>query len=76
MWGAFWLAYGILNILLAAGALTAPTPWYHNPELGFWFFALGAITASGALASLAESVARMGRAGREDGSVASQPAWE
>ena len=24
MWGAFWLAYGILNILLAAGALTAP----------------------------------------------------
>jgi hypothetical protein len=56
MWGAFWLAYGILNILVAAGALTAPTPWYHNPELGFWFFAPAAITASGALASLAESL--------------------
>jgi hypothetical protein len=56
MWGAFWLAYGILNILVAAGALTAPTPWFHNPELGFWFFALAAITASGFLASLAESV--------------------
>ena len=56
MWGAFWLAYGVLNILLAAGALTAPTPWYHNPELGFWFFALGAITASGFLAALAESL--------------------
>ena len=56
MWGAFWLAYGILNILIAAGALTAPTPWYHNPELGFWFFALAAITASGFLASLAESL--------------------
>src|ERR671933_2457264 len=55
-WGAFWLAYGILNILIAAGALTAPTPWYHNPELGFWFFALAAITASGFLASLAESL--------------------
>src|SRR5574338_463800 len=27
-WGAFWLAYGILNILTATGALTAPTPWY------------------------------------------------
>jgi len=56
MWGAFWLAYGILNILIAAGALSAPTPWYHNPELGFWFFALAGITASGALASLAESI--------------------
>src|SRR3954451_5201339 len=29
-WGAFWLAYGILNILLATHVLTAPTPWYHN----------------------------------------------
>ena len=56
MWGAFWLAYGILNILVAAGALTAPTPWFHNPELGFWFFALAAITASGFLAALAESL--------------------
>jgi uncharacterized protein len=56
MWGAFWLAYGILNILIATHALTAPTPWYHDPELGFWFFALAAITASGAVASLAESL--------------------
>src|SRR5919202_4034297 len=56
MWGAFWLAYGILNILIAAHALSPPTPWYHNPELGFWFFALAAITASGFLASLAESL--------------------
>jgi succinate-acetate transporter protein len=56
MWGAFWLAYGILNILVAAGAVTAPRPWYHNPELGFWFFALAAITLSGFLASLAESL--------------------
>jgi uncharacterized protein len=56
MWGAFWLAYGILNILIATHALIAPTPWYHDPELGFWFFALAAITASGAVASLAESL--------------------
>jgi succinate-acetate transporter protein len=56
MWGAFWLAYGILNIMIAAHALKPPTPWFHNPELGFWFFALAAITASGALASLAESI--------------------
>src|SRR5919199_6956321 len=55
-WGAFWLAYGILNILVAAGALAAPKPWYHNPEVGFWFFALAAVTASGAVASLAENL--------------------
>jgi succinate-acetate transporter protein len=47
---------GILNVLLAARALSAPTPWYHDPELGFWFFALACITASGALAALAESI--------------------
>src|SRR5919198_3410141 len=55
-WGAFWLAYGILNVLVAAGALAAPKPWYHNPEMGFWFFALAGVTASGALASLGESI--------------------
>src|ERR671934_155532 len=55
-WGAFWLAYGILNILMAAGALAAPKPWYHNPEVGFWFFALALVPASRALAPLAESI--------------------
>jgi succinate-acetate transporter protein len=55
-WGAFWLAYGILNILVAAGALAAPKPWYHDPALGFWFFALACVTASGAVASLAENL--------------------
>ncbi|HZQ64211.1 MAG TPA: GPR1/FUN34/YaaH family transporter [Gaiellaceae bacterium] len=55
-WGAFWIGYGILNILLAAGALAAPAPWYHQPEVGYWFFALALITASGAIASLAESI--------------------
>jgi succinate-acetate transporter protein len=55
-WGSFWLAYGVLNILLATHVLHAPTPWYHNPALGFWFFALAIVTASGALASLAESL--------------------
>src|SRR5919204_2596828 len=54
-WGAFWLAYGILNILLATHVLTAPTPWYHNPEVGFWFFALAITTAIAAVAALAES---------------------
>src|SRR5437763_16046732 len=55
-WGAFWLAYGILNILLAAHVLTAPRPWYHNPEVGFWFFALAITTGIAAVAALTESI--------------------
>jgi succinate-acetate transporter protein len=56
MWGSFWIAFGILNILLATHTLAAPHPWYNQPEVGYWFFALAVITASGALASLAESL--------------------
>src|SRR5919205_1604739 len=59
-WGAFWLAYGILNILLATHVLAAPTPWYHNPEVGFWFFALAITTAIAAVAAFAEGVGLLG----------------
>jgi uncharacterized protein len=54
-WGSFWLAYGILQILVATGTVTAPTPWYHNPEVGFWFFALAITTGIAAVAALVES---------------------
>lgn len=54
MWGSFWLAYGILNLLVAVGVYTLPTGSF--PELGFWFLALGVITALGAIAALAESL--------------------
>jgi succinate-acetate transporter protein len=56
VWGSFWLAYGTLQILVAAGAITVPTPWYDNPGLGWWFFALAIVTAFGALAALTESL--------------------
>src|ERR671932_2365020 len=55
-WGSFWLAYLILNILVGAHVVTQPTPWYHNPEVGFWFFALAVTTAIAAAAALAESL--------------------
>src|SRR5436309_2196838 len=73
-WGAYWLAYGILNILVATHVLTAPTPWYHDPELGFWFFALAITTAIAAVAALAgkcgaargarHACSRLGHSGR------------
>jgi uncharacterized protein len=54
MWGSFWIAYGVLNLLAAVGALTLPTGTFT--ELGYWFLALAAITASGAIAATAESL--------------------
>jgi len=54
MWGSFWLAYGILNLLVAVGVYALPAGTF--PELGFWFIALAVITALGALAAVAESL--------------------
>ena len=55
MWGSFWLAYGILNLLVAVGAYALPTGSF--PELGFWFVALAVITGFGMLAALGENLA-------------------
>ena len=55
-WGAFWMAYLILNILVGTHVVAQPTPWYHNPEVGFWFFALAITTGIAAVAALAESL--------------------
>jgi uncharacterized protein len=53
IWGAFWLAYGLLFLLITLGVLAQPTPFV---ALGYWFIALAAITWSGTLAALAENV--------------------
>src|ERR671934_1398512 len=55
-WGSFWIAYLILNILVGTHVVAQPTPWYHNPEVGFWFFALAITTGIAAVAALAESL--------------------
>ena len=52
MWGSFWLAYGLLNILVATHQL--PTGTTMDQALAFWFIALGAITASGTLGAMLE----------------------
>jgi succinate-acetate transporter protein len=51
MWGAFWMAYGLLNLLFATKVLTPPTGPFV--ELGFWFIALAAITWVGTWAAAA-----------------------
>jgi succinate-acetate transporter protein len=55
-WGSFWLAYLILNILVGTHVVAEPKPWYHNPEVGFWFFALAITTAIACVAALTESL--------------------
>ena len=55
-WGSFWLAYLLLNVLVGTHVVAQPTPWYHNPEVGFWFFALAITTGIAAVAALAESL--------------------
>ena len=46
MWGGFWMAFGVLALMLSSGRVTIPSgplgPLF--PELGYWFIVLAAIT--------------------------------
>jgi succinate-acetate transporter protein len=56
IWAAFWLGYGFLNFMVALHLVPAPAPHAAVPAVGYWFFALAAVTAVGAFASLGESL--------------------
>ncbi len=55
MWGSFWMAFGILWVLVAAGKVTIPANGAAFQALGFWFIVLAAITWAGTAAAAAES---------------------
>jgi succinate-acetate transporter protein len=55
IWGAFWIGYGILQLLLVTKTLPETPLGHENPALGMWFVALAAITVVGALCALTES---------------------
>jgi succinate-acetate transporter protein len=55
MWGSFWIAYGILQLLGAVGVLTLPTTGTF-PEFGYWFLCLAVITGFGMVAALGENL--------------------
>lgn len=59
-WGSFWIAYGALHLLYAAGVLTPAAPGTPQPGHAFWFVVLAAITAVAAIASLGISVGLFG----------------
>jgi uncharacterized protein len=56
IWAAFWLGYGFLNFMVALKLIPAPAPGAKVPELGYWFFTLGAVTLVGMIASLSENL--------------------
>ena len=61
MWGAFWIAFGILNLEILWGKLPADAPGsVSDPQFAMWFWTLAAITVAGAFAALAESFALFG----------------
>ena len=51
-WGSFWMAYGLLQLLLVTHVLHTGGTLDHG--LGFWFIALCAVTFSGMLGALLE----------------------
>jgi uncharacterized protein len=54
MWGAFWLAFGLLWGLVAVGDVKLPAGAF--PAFGYWFLVLGVITACGAVAAFFENL--------------------
>jgi uncharacterized protein len=52
-WGAFWIAYGLLEYAFVSGTLHKPAGAF--PALGYWFIVLAAITWMGAWAASAEN---------------------
>jgi hypothetical protein len=56
MWGSFWIAYGVLYLLGAVGAITVPASGSFT-ELGYWFLVLAVITGFGTIAALGENLA-------------------
>jgi succinate-acetate transporter protein len=52
MWGSFWLAWGVLELLVVTGQLSTGTTFNH--AYGFWFIPLCAITVSGTLGAFTE----------------------
>lgn len=55
IWGSFWLAFGLYQLLVTTRNLPAPT-MPLDVAFGFWFIPLAMITGMGALAALARNV--------------------
>lgn len=55
VWGAFWISWSVLQILVVTGTMLPIPLGTTSPSFAFWFLALGLVTGSAALASAASS---------------------
>lgn len=55
-WGSFWIAWGVLQILVTVGLLPAIPLGAANPSFAFWFIALTLVTAWATLGALADNI--------------------
>ncbi len=55
-WGTFWIAFGVLWLLIGTGVLPSLTQ-LGEVAYGYWFAMLAAVTFSGALAAMRENLA-------------------
>jgi uncharacterized protein len=56
MWGAFWIAFGLVQIFILTGKLPAPVAGAPNTALGLWFFGLAYMTGIIAIAATFENL--------------------
>jgi succinate-acetate transporter protein len=83
MWGSFWMAYRVLNLLFAIGVVAPPTPNGLFVEMGYWFIVLALTTwigtwiataASGALTAVLAFLAA-GSTATAVGELVGSSAW-
>ena len=55
MWGAFWMGWSVLVLLIATGAL--PPSYPFEIAFGYWFVGLAAVTLVGAVVATTENIA-------------------
>jgi hypothetical protein len=61
VWSAFWLAFGVYELLVTVGKLPQPVTGRANAvDFGMWFVPLAAITAALALAAVGRSIVLAG----------------
>lgn len=56
-WGAFWIGWGILQLLVATHVMAPIALGSYNPSFGFWFVMLTVVTAACTLGAIAKNMA-------------------
>lgn len=55
IWGAFWLSWSVLELLVATHVMVASPLGASNPNFAFWFIGLAVVTMSAFFASIIQS---------------------